>query len=80
MLKASGTYTSISNGAFDKLSRFGVHAYRARAVDHALALDSLGKEGHWRGRLVGRNGFLLRHDGEVAEGVFPFLLAKFCGV
>ena len=70
MLEESGTYASVSNAALNELFGLGVHADGARAVDHALALDGLGEEGQWWRRPVGRNGFLLRHDEEVAKGNF----------
>ena len=47
------TYSAISHVALDKFHRLGFHPDRAGAVDHALALDGLGEEGHGWGRLVG---------------------------
>jgi hypothetical protein len=72
-----GTYGAIPNTSFDQLHGRRVHTNRARAVDHSVALDGLGEEGHWRGCLVGFDCFFENHSGGL--DVNTSLLDLSCG-
>lgn len=54
-------YGTVRNTTLYDFHACWLYTDTAGAVYHTVTLDGLREEGHWRGRLVGEDGFFERH-------------------